>query len=541
MANSSQIRSAIWVLVLILVGFLIYLPGLQIQRYGDDIQLILDSPPSNPLYFFFNQHPSNWYRPLEFNFEAITQKLFGLTTIPIHIASIFSHIFLVYLVYSLTLCLGFKKNQAVLAAMFMGLSQVTAHPVFSNDTLSQVWSTLLGFLSIWFLCHRPTKTLTVPEPHKLSKFYNLLTNSRYISSYLLSLLAFALSLFSKEVGLAFLPIIFIFLFFYATRQHTNLSDVASTKASEQTEGNYVSFHAMLSAKYFKETFIKIIPYVVIAVLYFIVRSLIANMPPSFGSGRYQFHLGLNIIKNIFSLIFASLVPVSSVTVFVAIANSEFLKIGVIAGATILLTALVAWGIFRTEKRFPTYLLACSSLLAFFPMAALNHVSELHVYSALPFIAIIVGVGLGKLLEIKRRILILTLIALLFTSHVYALETKLTLMKKNGERATSLVSQLRSYALGVPPGAKLFFLNPQLKKTDALKTPTSTLNPYVPVEYSVFLINGFNILESADTIEQILGRHDIEIKIIESPDWANIKAGYHIISLDDYGQLYKINP
>lgn len=531
MTNKLRGNSVLMALVLIFVGLLIFLPGLNIERYGDDLQLVLDSPSSNPFYFFYNQHPSTWYRPLEFNFEAITQRTFGtITTMPVHIASILSHIFLAGLVYSLAIRLGFNKNQAVLGAFFFGLSQATAHPALSNDTLSQVWGTLLGFLSIWLICG-PLKT-----------------PAGFLIPYLLSLLTFALSLLSKESSLAFLPIIFIFILWRATRLTANLSSQNDAPREDTT-----ALKAIFSFKRLKEAVIKIIPYAVVAILYFIIRSWVSNMPPSFGPGRYQFHLGLNIIKNVFSLIFAALTPFSSVTAFVAIANSNFFKISAIAGITVALTALIIWGISRSQKRSRVYLLASAALLAFFPMAALNHVSELHVYNALPFIAILAGAGLGKLWETsppfkffvgsieKWRVFVLILIALLFASHVYAFETKLAFMIRNGERATSLISQLKDYSVNIPAGARLFLLNPPIKKDNTTKISTSILSPYAPAEYSVFLIRGFNILESANTIEQILDRSDIEIKIIEPADLAQLTGGNLILSLDDFGRLYKINP
>ncbi|MBI4087762.1 hypothetical protein HY418_00020, partial [Candidatus Kaiserbacteria bacterium] len=138
----------------IATAFAVYGSGLAIPHYGDDFAVVLDSPASKIFYFFYNAHPSGWYRPTEASFHAAAQTLFGPSTVPIHAASILSHALLSWLVYILMMRLGFRKPQALLGASFMLFSQANVHPVLSNDTLAQVWSALFGFLSIWLLAQR---------------------------------------------------------------------------------------------------------------------------------------------------------------------------------------------------------------------------------------------------------------------------------------------------------------------------------------------------------------------------------------------------
>jgi len=501
------------ILLIVSAGFLLYLPGINVQRYGDDIQLILSSPPLNPFYFFFNTHPSTWYRPLEFNFEAVTQRVFGLTTIPVHIAGIFSHLLLVAIIYSFALRLGFKKIQATLAAAFFLFSQANVHPVTSNDTLSQVWSALFGFLSIYFLYNylNPATLPDLSQRQKPSAFFSSLLRTTYypLLTGFLSLLAFAMALLSKEAAIAFLPIIFSFIIFYP-----------SLLATAKSEGRMY--------ERLKQVFIQIAPYLLIAVLYLLIRANFSSMPPSFGPGRYQFHLGLNILQNFAQLLFAMFVPISSVTAFVTLASREWLGFLATACVTIILFALTVWGASRAKNGGLMRLLGASAILAFFPIILLNHVSELHVYNIMPFVAIILGVAFGEIWEICKinkvlRVIFIAIIALLFASNIYAVEAKLALMKQSGERTTFIMAQLGIYASNLPQGAEVFLLNPPAKE----------------IEYSVFITRGFNILENTDDVRRLLDRADLKMKIVETSDLPKLEKGSIVFSIDEDGRISRV--
>lgn len=435
-------------LLFIAAGFAIYFTGLAIPHYGDDFQIILDSPSSKISYFFFHAHPSNWYRPLEASFHAATQALFGSSALPIHVVAVLSHSILAWLVWSFMLRLGFTKPQALLGAFFMLFSQANVHAVLSNDTLAQVWSALFGFLSIWLLSRDSSR------------------------SYVLSIAAFAVALFAKETAVPFLLILLGFIAF--KKQHVR--DVVLRGA----------------------------PYVAVAILYLFVRSFFTDMQPTLGPGRYQFSIGLNIIENVARLSFAALVPASSVSAFVAFESANWLTFGAIAGATAVVLALVAWGVERMERRGVIALLGAASLLMFFPVAALNRVSELHVYNAMPFISMIVGAGLGSIgargaANRAGRTLVPAVIALLFASNLYAVETKASLMKQNGARAARLIEELKSRAEHIPAGGELVLENP----------------PDPRIEYSVFLMRGFNVLETPEEIKRRINRGDITVTIVDS--------------------------
>lgn len=489
------------ILIVTLAGLLIYLPGMNIKRHGDDIQLILDSPPSDPFYFFYNQHPSNWYRPLEFNYEAMTQRIFGPTTIPIHVASIVSHLLLVYLVFSFTLRLGFKTKQALLAALFMTFSQANVHPVLSNDTLSQVWGALFGFMSIFFL-------------------YNHFNQDRPKSFgyYLLSIFSFALALSSKEGALAFLPILMLFSFFFFSRQG---------KSSTDKEKQVRPPAAWLNLKLIKEIAWLSLPYLLIIISFLVARTSFAAIQPSFGPGRYQFHIGPSILENMASLLFASLVPFSSVAAFVAIFTHDYLKLGIMVGITAVFTGLIVWGIYLLQNRKLIYLMIGSAFLAYLPTALLNHVSELHVYNALPFVSIVVGIALGRLWEINdsqrwARMLLKIFIVSLLLINIVAVQSKTALMQKNGELMTSILEQLKTATKEIPQGAVVYLANP------AQRT----------VEYSVFLVRGFNILENTYDVRRLIDRQDLSITIVEEADLAQMQKNAIIFTIDNMGTIHR---
>ncbi|MDP3947256.1 MAG: glycosyltransferase family 39 protein [bacterium] len=497
MINATSIKPALWLLIFIAVGFAVYFSGLAIPRYGDDFVVILDSPSSKIFYFFYSAHPAEFYRPTDASFNAASQTLFGTSTVPIHVVSVLSHALLSWLVYSFMMRLGFRKSQAVLGAFFMLFSQANVHPVLSNDTLAQAWSALFGFLSIWLLFRASA------------------------ISYALSVLAFALALLSKEAALPFLIIIFGFMVLKKFSGAPKDPPAPTCRITNVLASLKRDTGAMLA---------RLTPYVIVTISYLLIRSSLANIQPGWGSRRYEFNLGLNIIENSAQLFFATLVPASSVTAFVALQSSEWLTFGTITVATAVVLALAVWGIYRLERRGVMYLVGASSLAAFFPVAILNRVSELHAYNAMPFISIIIGAGLGELwyrsgASRSRRALLALFIGLLFASNIYAIQTKTLLMKQSGKQATNVLGALKSRAPDVPAGGELILVNPE--KPD--------------IEYSVFLLRGFNILESPREIKRLINRSDITVKIIEAPDLKRIqpKENMIILSTDEEGGVYNL--
>ena len=168
-----------------------------------------------------------------------------------------------------------------------------------------------------------------------------------------------------------------------------------------------------------------------------------------------------------------------------------------------------------------------------PLAFLRHVSELYVYTAMPPIALLFGYGVSNFFTIFRneritRLGILVFSVLLFGSHGYAVHTKAGLCIANGQRATILIQEIGPYVAQVPPGGALILLNP---KTSA-------------IEYSVFLLEGFNVLHYGETILRQIGhRNDIQVRIANEHETRSFvpPVGSLVLTLGKTGQVVLWKP
>lgn len=476
--NFQPTKNFHWLIIFSLIGLSVYFIGIGIQYYEDDFQFVFNSPSSKLFYYFFNNNPeNNFYRPIQASFLAFIQTYFGLNTVPIHITQIFMHILLAWLVFTAMLKLGFSKTQAVVGAIFMIISQANAHAVLSLDTLSQISGVLFGCISI-FLFY----LFTINTQNTNGKIF---TRNAY---YYLSVLTLFLAYLSKESSISYFPIL--------------LGVIVLTRMKQ---GRTFPI---------SQTIVTALPFIFITLLYLVARSFIVEAHPSFGNNRYDFHIGINIIQNQAMFLFAASTPISSVTIFSVFKNAEFIHFAIAMIITLVFLFLVVYGWwFSKQHRKLLILFGIFAIISLFPMALMNRVSELYVYNCMPFISIIVGAGLG--IQLKRcqtsRIkygLIMVVMSLLVISQVVAVQSKALLMKANGERATRLLNEIIPYLDQIPEKGALFLLNP----------------PSTQVEYSVFLIRGFNVFKGGlHRIKDLSGRYDLSINIIEYADLEKIKA------------------
>jgi hypothetical protein len=462
----------LWLSVLIAMGLAIYFQGINIPYYGDDFQFVFENSSHHPFYYYFfnNIAENNFYRPIQATFLSLVQTHFGLNTIPLHLMNIALHVLLSWLVFMVMLGLGFPISHAILASLFMLASEANAFALLSNDTFSQITGTLFGCLSLWLFY--------------LAFYQSRLQNSRkglYRDiRYLLALLALTISYFSKETSISFLLMIAITL-------------VISGSKGKQT---------------FSTTVRIILPIILVTVFYLLVRFITAEAQPGLGAGRYGFRLGVNIILNTVQLLFASSTPISSVSAFVALKTFSISGLLTIIGATGLFLLVVFYGLWVGNKNRRVVLILCAfALIALFPVVFLNHVSELYAYNSMPFIAMLVGVGLATCLETVRKlrfgqISAYLLIVILFVSHIAAIQSKAIQMKETGDRTGIIASQIVSFVGKVPLNGRLLLLNPPDNK----------------VEYSIYRINGFNVLLAGlNRIYQLSGRQDFKTEIVSAID------------------------
>jgi len=464
---------------LCLVIFALYLPGIAIPYYGDDFGWIDIS--THPLKHFVQVNADGWYRPLQASVYTVVQKHFGVSTVPIHVICFLLHALLCWLILKFMMELGFGRLSALLAAVFMALSQANAFALLSNDTLSQVAGAFFGCLSLWALVHGLSK-------HE---------NKTRIAFYSLSIAAFVLALFSKETTASFFPILVCAVLFDEYRSGEGRPSI-------------------------KKIFLEAAPFAIVFLAYLTVRSAVGANSPSFGSGGYNFDIGLNLPRNVLLDLFAVSVPISTVQVFEAYSTGEAAAVVLMVICSVLFLGTVAYGLWLRRSDLRVAAVVVFLIGSAFPMVLLNHVSELYVYNSMPFFSVLVGIGIGAVLERAKRLhlkqMITACFGLMLLGHVAAIREKAILMRENGERASALVAGIGGYINQVPRGGELLLVKPTQQE----------------VEYAVYLMPGFKVIEFGETyIKKIFGREDIDLRIIEPADlWSRRAApGTVILGLE----------
>jgi len=450
-----------------LIGFAIYFGGIRIKYYSDDFLFYFDPPPANLFHYFLRANPSHpFYRPLEATLLVIAQRFFGSDTLLLHLTSITVHVMLAWLVLLAMLRYRFPRNAAVMGALFMLCSEANAMAVLNNDAFSQVAGAFFGFLSILLL------GCSLPEDESTDA-----GGVRHHAYYLLSVFAFGMSLLSKETSTFFI--------------------VAITCVVLLNRSNLKGWSTRLCG-----SIIQISPYAAVFAMYFGLRLFLGLQGPSFGSYRYNFHFGLNIFRNLLMFAFEAIVPVSTVSTNTALKTGNLPFLILIGVSSVVFASAVAYGVFRSERRRLLGLVAIFAILSLFPAVLMNQVSELYLYNAMPFISVIAGTGLGKLIELTKtrstKCFVVTAVGLLFMSHVAAIRTKTILMSHNGEMAATLLNAIQPHLQSIPRNGQLVLLNPVSHE----------------VEYSVFRMNGFNVLDDGlGRVKQIAGRNDFDVRIV----------------------------
>jgi hypothetical protein len=460
-----------WLPWILLGACCLYAPGLHIPYFADDFQIVFSSPGSKILYFFAHPNPDNhFYRPIEAACAAAFQGIWGLDTLPGHLLILAIHLALGLLVARTARRLGCSPLQASLAATLMLVSQANALAVLSNDTLSQVCCTLFGYVAVICYAHGLLERHEGPAAHAVPP----------AAWRAAGVGAFLIALFSKETAVSFLPI---------------LAGLAAAEA----------WWARDRAGGMRRLLTGVLPLLAGMTVYLCVRSWIVGHGPVVGPGRYDFHFGANVLLNSGLLLAVAVLPLSSVTVILALQSGD---LGVLTGAIAcgaVIGAVVLSGIRKHPRRKTLAAVAGVGWLALCPMVALNHVSELYDYNAMPCIAILVGAGLGRVVEAREasrltRSVGLALVAALVLAHGLAVRSKTDQMRANGDRASVLIEALKSWIGAIPEHGILELVNPK---------------PSGPA-YSAYLMNGFDVLsEGMAGVAVALGREDLQVQISEA--------------------------
>lgn len=325
-----------------------------------------------------------------------------------------------------------SRLQAAIGSIFMAAAQANVLAVASLDTLSQVGATLFGFAALYPLLAGPSALRRDPQAE---------TSANPNRWLVLPPVLLALSLFFKESGLSY-----------------GLMIGSGILVREWRRGS--------GANRLLRIVTRISPVFAVSVLYLLLRAQTAAAGPTFGPGGYDLRFGANIPGNAILLAVGGSIPVSSVRVFESLSREDLARGSAMLVAGLGFALLVAFGVRRrgAGDRRLHFALAALLVLAFLPMAIMNHVSELHVYNAMPLFAMLSGAGLGSLLERRDlakadRTLLWAVSAILPVARVLSVWEKIRLMADNVERAARLLQAVVSSVDTVPRGGTLFLVNP----------------------------------------------------------------------------------
>jgi len=457
-------------LLLGVVCLALYSSSFDVPYFGDDYQLVFEHPQEHLVRDFFQVNRFNtFYRPIQASILAAIQSSFGQETWPIRCVHLLLHTLLAWTVFLFIRRLGFPRLHAYVGAFYLVSAQVAASAILNNDTVSQIMGGLFGALSLWLLYESETaRSLSAPSS-RVSRFY------------ILSVAAFVLALLSKETSLSFLPMAILVMAVVRGREG-RLSVTA------------------------REIAVRSLPFVVATIGYLVVRSAIGSSQPQIAGGAYGFHFGLNLAINVVQMVFAALLPLSSVSTFVAFREGDLPLVLVASGSALLVLAASVYGVVREGRSRLLVTFALLALLSTFPVVLLNKVSEHFVYNMLPYSAVIVGIGVGRILEgsLRRTVvgmLAVALATIVFWADALAIRQKSAMMSDNGQRAKALLAQLPAYADGAPPGRKVYMVDPPSEGPD----------------YSTFRVPGFKVFNYGLLIfERVTGRKDVSF-IVTDPD------------------------
>ena len=452
----------------------LYLPYAGIPPFGDDYLFLLENPHAGLLrYFVPYEGMGGEFRPFQMAWGALNQIWFGQSTYFLQAGQAFLHALLAYALYSFLRRSRGSELASVLAAGLLAINPIGVLPVLGNDTMSQVGSTLCGFVS--FACAwRYGQRLVSAARAAQAGWHGMAEVSGCI-------VALALALLFKETGLSFGGLVPLTLAYWLWQARRRGQGSATVKLG-----------ALLAAC------------VVTTGLYMVYRNAFAPVHLAWGtSGPYDFRIGLNILVNQVFLYVAALLPASTADVFVAYHHRVVL---VLAGIGLL---AVAWGVVlcagvvRARAGRVTLGLLIAASCATVPVTLMNRVSELYAYNMLPFLSMLSGLAVTGLLVRRsgaaaRGIAVLLLLAVV-VSDVVAVRRKAAEMMYNGEAAAALTPQVTELARQLPPQGKLLLLEQS--------HPGACY-------YSVFLTTDFHGLNSAEEwIRHLTHRPDISVKLV----------------------------
>jgi hypothetical protein len=445
--SESRFLALYWLVLLTVLTVAMYLPSLQIGYYHDNCRSILQPPSSSPWYYWTHSPPriEYSYRPVHYTILLAIQRAYGLNPVPVHMVVLPLSILVCWLIFVFMRTSGFCTAEAALASLFMLVYEVNSAAVLRLDNLNQPLGVTFGLTALW-LANRGFLHTGRGSPPRLAGW-----------PYALSLAALAMALFTRETLLPYSAMLALVVFL----NNRKSGDLRSAIG---------------------RSILQIAPYVIVTAIYIAVRLTYVLDQPKFGPGEYDMHLGANIIKNAVLYVIALSMPISTVDMFAAVKTHNFALAGVFATFTLVWVAAIMHGILRSRKRPVALALAAFTVIGWFPVILMNHLSEQWGYTVAPFVTALIGIGAVSLVSAYRKLpakraLAVALIALALVSHGIAMHRKMMWLKHGNDFAISLRGQINKYALQAPLHSTIWIVN----------------RPRGEVEYGHYLVRGTGVL------------------------------------------------
>jgi hypothetical protein len=453
---------------------LIYWHALRIPYFGDDFQWFFPKPSDMLFGNFFHRAPdNNWYRPLQSMVLAFIQMMWGADTLPIRVVHLLLQASIGVLIFRVLRYWKVSFASSLIAALYFAVSQAATFAVICNDTMSQMMGSLFGALTLWNLY------LGMKHVREGSSFPN--------SRTALCLLTFLFSLVSKETSAGLCFGVFTLILVMEPRNEKN----------RIKRGKVAT---------------RVLPFFLVGLMYVAMRFSVGATMPSYGSNSsYELHLGFNILKNIGLFAFQSVLPFSSALLAHKLYDRNILALAGIVGVTAMLGTTLLYGIWRSPQRRLIFDILCFALFAITPAIFLNHVSEVYLFNALPYVAVAFGFAIEYYWKESARAVRISFSALLtivFIANIVGAVQKTASLAEESSRSQVLMQQIYPIVSKLPNNGRLYLVNPVTYE----------------FEYSVFAMKGFNVVKYADPwILRHTDRPDASIYVLDSAEYRDSTA------------------
>ncbi len=452
----------------VIVALLLYFPCVGIPYFADDYIYRMADPRAGLYRYYFDSHDmAGFYRPLQMTWSAAHQLLCGDDTTFMQAGQAALHGLVAGGLLVALLRGGLAWGPALVAALWFVSHPVCVSGVLGNDTFGQIASTLFGFVAIALA-------------YRHGAWCGGQTERGVSGAPLWCALALVLSLLSKESGLAHVGLVMLVVLYWGWR------------------GARPAARRLLPLG---------LTCGVVLVGYLAWRSFAAPPHTNWGgAGDYDLRLGSNILTNEGLLFGAGLLPWSTADVYLGFRAGAAKPLAAAGAVAAVWGALLVWGLVRARAGRAVLGLVMLAGGAGVPMVLMNHVSELHSYNLLPFLALLVALAVRGVLDDARRwarVVTVVVLVLVLSADVWATVRKGRQMQRVGVAVGQMLPQVVEQARKAPRDARLLLVN-QPRGRD--------------LTYSVFLTRDFDGLEpAADWIRRLAQRPDVGVQIMRSDE------------------------